>query len=280
MSLFGDIRDLAGSARRRLQPSPVERARREFEALAARAPRHTRGRVRLLDLDLQFADALSTVPQWDDIFVRESLAFTPQRPSPRILDCGANIGLATLWFKRRFAEARITAFEADPTVAAVLRRNLDVNHIKGVDVVEAALWSSAGPVAFHADGADSGAVDDVSDGAPGPRIEVPAVRLRDWVSGERIDLLKLDVEGAELEVLRDCADVFDHVRAILVEVHDFTPAMRRLPHCLDLLQRAGFHYTLADLHQTTWRSPVPSAGPFAGVAAWVIVVKAWPAVTS
>jgi FkbM family methyltransferase len=275
MTAFGTIRDLAGAARRRLRPSPVEQARREFEALASRVPRHTRGRVRLLDLDLQFADALSTVPQWDDIFVRECLAFRPEHRAPRILDCGANIGLATLWFKRRFADARITAFEADPAVAALLRRNLEVNRVRQVDVVEAAVWSSAGTVAFHSEGADSGAIDALSGGVPGPRIQVPAVRLRDWVSAERIDLVKLDIEGAELEVLSDCAGVLRQVRALHLEVHDFTPDSRRLPACLDLLQRSGFDYTLADLHQTTWRAGSPSAGPFPGVAAWVVAVKAW-----
>jgi FkbM family methyltransferase len=275
MTPFGNVRALVGAARRRLRPSPVEKARRDFDDLASRVPRYTRGRVRLLDIDLQFADARSTVPQWDDIFVREHLAFTPQRPSPRILDCGANIGLATLWYKRRFTDARITAFEADPTLAAVLRRNLEVNHIRQVDVVEAAVWSSAGKVSFYAEGADSGAVDAVSGETPGPRIEVPAVRLRDWVSGERIDLLKLDIEGAELEVLRDCADVLGQVRAIHVEVHDFAADARRLPACLDLLQRSGFQYTLSDLHQTTWRSGSPPAGPFPGVASWVVAVKAW-----
>ena len=47
--------------------------------------------------------------------------------TPRILDCGANVGLASLFFRRLYPQARITAFEADPALFAILEANLDAN---------------------------------------------------------------------------------------------------------------------------------------------------------
>jgi FkbM family methyltransferase len=274
MTAVRTARGLLGRAWRRLNPSPEQAARQRFEHEANRVPRHMPGRIRLLDLEIEYADALSTVPQWDDIFVRENLRFEPATPAPRVLDCGANIGLATLWLKRQFPGAVVTAFEADPTIAAILRRNLAANGALDVEIVEAAVWTSEGTVAFSSEGSDSGSVASLGVTA-GRSIEVRAVRLRDRMVGERIDLLKLDIEGAERDVLGDCVDALGSVRAIHMEVHDYDPRVRRLPACLDALTRAGFRYTLADLHQTDWRSDMSRPGPFSGVAGWVIAVKAW-----
>lgn len=272
--LARDLRRVAGGIRRRLWPSPQAAALRILMRAADRQPRYTAGRLRAMGFDLEYPDACSLVPQWNDLFVRGTLRFTPAVPSPRILDCGANIGLASLWLQRRFPAARITAFEADPALAAMLRRNLSANGVPA-EVVAAAVWSSAGTVRFRCEGSDSGAVDAVAADTPGPVQEVPAVRLRDWIAREPIDLLKIDVEGAELEILEDCVDVLGNVAALHLEVHDFHPERRLLPRCLLLIERAGLCYALDDLHQASWRRGAPGAGPFGGVSAWVVAVRAW-----
>jgi FkbM family methyltransferase len=275
MSVTADVKHALRGARRRLFPSPAEAALRHLEHVAASVPRHTHGRVRLVDLDIEFDDAASLVPQWNDIFVRRTLGFRTGSTSPRILDCGANVGLASLWLKRAYAGARITAFEASPALAATLRRNLDINLCRDVESVAAAVWSSAGTITFRAEGSDSGAVASVAADTAGPAIEVPSVRLRDWLVAEPVDLLKLDIEGAELEVLGDCRDALGQVGAIHLEVHDFASGSRLLPRCLALLEDAGFDYTLDDLHQAPWRPGAPAAGPFPGVAAWIVLIRAW-----
>ena len=81
--------------------------------------------------------------------LREARARLRRRstPSPRILDCGANVGLASLFFKRRYPAARITAFEADPALFAILDANLRANGAADVEARHAALWTSTGTVA-------------------------------------------------------------------------------------------------------------------------------------
>ncbi|MEW6320190.1 MAG: FkbM family methyltransferase [Acidobacteriota bacterium] len=275
MTLARAARALAGRLTRRLWPTPPEAAWRAIVARAAGEPRYTPGRLRVLDLDLAYTDAWSLGPQWHDIFVRESLAFTPASPAPRILDCGANIGLASIWLKRRFPEARITAFEADPALAAVLRENLAANRCADVEVVEAAVWRAAGRVSFRCEGSDSGAIADVAADTPGRDAELAAVRLRDWLA-EPVDLVKLDIEGAELDVLEDCADRLEAIRALQMEVHDFSPARRLLPRCLGLLDRAGFRYALDDFAVASWRDGARVEGPFRhAVPSWIVLVRAW-----
>lgn len=272
----GRLRTLARAGRRWLAPGPAEAARRQVCRAAEKAPRYQPGRIRLLDYEIAYSDLLTLCPQWDDIFVRESLAFRASTPAPRILDCGANIGLATLFWKRAYPQARITAFEADPDLATLLAENLGRHGAADVEIVPAAVWTADGPIDFLCEGSDSGAVAAVAAPIAGEVRRVRAVRLRGYLEREPVDLLKLDVEGAELALLTDCADVLGHVRAVLVEVHDFTPGRRLLSGVLDVLERAGFTTALGNVLPVTWRPCDAPASPFPGShAAWLAPVRAW-----
>ena len=260
-------------------PRPAEAAWRRAVRTAESSPRRAPGTIRLLDYDIAFSDATSLAPQWHDIFVRESLAFNSRRPSPRILDCGANLGLASLYFKRRYADARITAFEPDPVIAPLLRRNLEQNGGADINVVEAAVWNARDRLSFFSDQADAGALA-AAETPEGARdrtaTAVNSVRLREWLEGEEIDLLKLDIEGAELVVLQDIESALHSVAAIHLEVHDLNPARRILPECASILDRSGFVTALGGLLPATWRSWPQSHSPFPGaVPGWITTVRAW-----
>lgn len=265
------------AAHRRLWPTPEEKAWRTIRVRAERERRRTPGELQLMDLDIAYVDALSLAPQWHDIFVRRSLSFLASTDAPRVLDCGANVGLASIWIKRQYPNARITAFEADPTIHAVLKRNLQRNNMTDVETVQAAVWRDTQPITFRCEGADSGAIDQVAAQTPGRVCEVPAIRLRDYLlNGSPVDLLKLDIEGAEGDVLADAEDALGRVGAMQIEVHDFDAGRRLLPRLLDLLDRRGFEYALDDFSSATWRTEATRRGPFArAVPAWVVLVRAW-----
>jgi FkbM family methyltransferase len=276
------MRRAASAIKRQLHPTPEFAAWQRAEAMAASVPRRTRGRITLLEYDLEYADLLSFCPQFHEIFVARGLEFRTANPSPRILDCGSNIGAATLFFKRQHPGARITAYEADPELCAMTRRNLERNGAADVDVVHAALWTSTGEVSFLAEGSDSGMIGAVGGAAPSipaRTITVPSLRLRDVLANDRIDLLKLDIEGAEDAVLIDCEPVLDRVNAIVMDLHEFDPADRRTPRVFDCLSRAGFVYSVDDLLGQHWRPPVAAAdSPFPGLPlVWSMTVRAWRA---
>ena len=266
----------AGRAKRWLTPSADEVAWQRACRVAERTPRLTPGEIAMGPYSIRYSDLLTFCPQWHDIFVTGSLAFETANPAPRILDCGANVGLASLFFKRHYPAARITAFEADPAIAALLAHNVRANGAGDVEVVAAAVWTSAGEVDFQADGMDAGAVASVSGDRSSPAVRVPTVRLADQLARERVDLLKLDIEGAESDVLPDCAGALEHVNAILLEVHEFDPGQRRCPALLQLLTRAGFSYAVTHVTPLPARAQGAARGPFPHRSSiWVEAVSAW-----
>ncbi len=205
----------------------------------ARVPRHTATTARLFGRRIRVADAASFLVDVEEIFRRRVYDFAPATESPRILDCGANLGLATIFLKRRFPLARVRAFEPDPALCAALRENLAAFGLADVAVEEAAVWTAASALRFWREGAHSGRV--AREGDIGEFAEVAAVRLRDEL-GEPVDLLKLDVEGAETAVLLDCRDRLVNVAALFAEYHSLADEPQRLDALLAALSGAGFRY--------------------------------------
>ena len=266
-----------GAIRRRIFERPEKAAWRLACHQAEVTPRFTPGHITLMDYDVRYADLLTLCPQWDDIFVKRTLAFSSASPAPRILDCGANVGLATLFFRRLFPDARITAFEADPALFAMLDANLHANGAGAVDTRHAAVWTSTGTLTFHCEGSDSGMIGSLPGAVDGRATTVPSLRLRDVLDEGQVDLLKLDIEGAEDAVLADCEPVLHRVKALVMDLHEFDPSVRQAPRVLELLVRAGFRYAIDEFVPLPSRAPQAGADtPFPGKALqWAMTVRAW-----
>ena len=262
---------------RQLFPSPEAAAWKRAWHRAELTPRFEPGTIQMLDYRLQYSDLLSFCVQWQDIFVKRCLDFQAATDAPRILDCGANVGLASLYFRHRYPRARITAYEADPNLAAMLDANLKTNGAADAEVVHAALWTANGELTFRCEGSDSGMIGSLPGAIDGRAIVVRSRRLRDLLEAEPIDLLKLDIEGAEDLVLADCEPVLRRVRAMIMDLHEFDPDDRRAPCVLERLARAGFAYAIDGFVPLTWRLPLAGATtPFPGKAMqWAMTVRAW-----
>jgi FkbM family methyltransferase len=188
--------------------------------------------------EIEIHDASSFLNQWDEIFVHEIYAFQAATTKPVIVDCGANMGLGVLYFKKRFPQATVIAFEADQAIAQVVQKNVQQNKLTNVTVYAAAAWTAAGTISFDADGAQGGQ-------AGQGTIQIPAMRLRDeLLKYERIDFLKMDIEGAEHAVLHDCQDALERVDHLFVEYHSRTDQPQQLHELLRLLTQHQFRYTL------------------------------------
>jgi len=139
------------------------------------------------------------------------------------------------------------------------------------------VWTGDGALSFSCEGSDSGMIGALPGAVAGTSTQVPSVRLRNIIEREPIDVLKLDIEGAEGAVLEDCAGALGHVRTLLLDLHEFDPAVRQAPRVLDLLTRAGFTYTVGELVSLPWRKPVAGPDtPFpAHAMTWAMLVRAW-----
>lgn len=145
-----------------------------------------------LDYQVRITDGPNFYMQFKDEFVSRIYHFDADRPEPRIIDGGGNIGMSVLYFKRVYPGARITCFEPDPAIFAMLEENLARNGLSDVRLIKAGLSGEAGEVSFTPDGTSGGQV--VSSGG---EIRVRVERLSDYLD-EPVDFLKLNIEGEEL----------------------------------------------------------------------------------
>ena len=137
-------------------------------------------------------------------------------------DVGANIGTVTLPVATAGA-LECLAFEPERANAARLAENAELNGLVNVTVIEAAVWSIAGDLGLRAGGpVGSGTARVTAEVAEGHR-RVPATTI-DRLAGRgnrSPDILKVDAEGAELEVLRGARETLAgaRVRDVFVETH-------------------------------------------------------------
>src|SRR5258707_9216969 len=148
------------------------------------------------------------------------------RAGDHVAESGASIGLYALAFAGRVgASGHVTAFEPDPESVSALEANVSVNGWQDrVTVIRAAVGKSSGQVRFAAARGLESRIEtrpEICDGV----ITVRMVTLEDALAGDRIDLIKIDVEGFEQQVLEGArkilADKNRRPKAILVEVHPF-----------------------------------------------------------
>ena len=185
-------------------------------------------------------DALSFLWQFREIFVDEFYRFPTTSAAPVIFDCGTNIGTSVLYFRQLYPNARIVAFEADEHISTTLQENLKQNQISGVEVVTKAVWTNNEGIWFGSDQADSASIFSQTD-----RKLVPSVRLRDYLLREsKIDMLKMDIEGAETAVLTDCRDALTQVQNLFVEFHAYLNHAQTLAEVMQVLEESGFRYYL------------------------------------
>lgn len=202
----------------------------------SKLPRYCRTTTDMIGKQIEIVDNTSFFAAYEEIFEKEIYRFTSGSPTPRVIDGGANIGLGSIYFKLLFPQAKVTAFEPDREVCSVLKSNLASFGFDDVEVREEALWSREGELSFRVDGADSGRLDDERGDAS---VTVKATRAKDLLD-ERIDFLKLDIEGAELEVLEDCFDALGNVENLFVEYHSFARKSQKIDRLFQILSDAGF----------------------------------------
>jgi FkbM family methyltransferase len=157
--------------------------------------------------------------------------FYRPRPGDVVLDVGANIGLFPLHLATLASGLRVHCFEPNPRAHALLRRNLEANGLTGwVTAHPLAVFDHNGPVVLRR-AARSGHRSLLATTLVRPEDgdEVEAIDLAEALrrsGAERVALLKVDVEGAEIEIVEGAgAAVWARIDRVVLEFHDrFRPA--------------------------------------------------------
>jgi FkbM family methyltransferase len=204
---------------------------------------------KILNFDVEYLHGDSLRLLYDEIFAREEYLFESSARQPVIFDCGANIGMATMFFKWLYPESTVVSFEADPTTFQVLQRNILKNQLQGVSAHNVALWNAEGSIPFFVREDEPGSLlmSTTAGRTSGREIQVEAKRLSSFING-KVDLLKLDVEGAEVKVICDLLESgkIDAVQQMIIEYHHHIP--REAPglgNFLAMLEQNGWNYQLS-----------------------------------
>ncbi|WP_121357537.1 FkbM family methyltransferase [Flavisolibacter nicotianae] len=206
-------------------------------------PRYQNGETNLLGGDFRFVDSASFIGQYFSVLNGSVYKFRADTDEPLIIDCGANIGMSILYFKKLYPKARIIAFEPDKKIFSTLEKNVEARGFRNVTLVNKGVWNTEGTLRFRAEGADGGSIVGENGSTAGDVAitEIETTSLKPYLEG-KVDFLKLDIEGAEAVVIEDCKDLLQNVQHLFIEYHSIANEPQRLDEILRALRASGFRY--------------------------------------
>ncbi len=192
---------------------------------------------------------------YDEIFVEREYDLELGKPS-LIVDAGAHIGLAAVYFASKYPQARVIALEPEPGNFAVLQRN--ARQYPNITPLNVGLWGRRAALRIdHVDDATwSFRVSEDTTGAGIPALGLQEVMQQAGV--DRIDVLKMDIEGSEVEVFAAHATWIGRVGTLIVELHD-----RFRPGCSQAMEAAlqGYDHVRARSGESLVVSGLSSRSP-------------------
>ncbi|RAJ08518.1 FkbM family methyltransferase [Chitinophaga skermanii] len=206
-------------------------------------PNHVLHSIPVYNANFYFEKPYEFIHSYDELIVDELYRFNAATDSPLIIDCGANIGLSVLYFKHLYPQSRIIAFEPDKVNNRLLTKNIDSFGLQNVSLEEKAIWIHNNTITFAASGSQGSKIDEV--GGHNGSITVQCQRLADLLQ-QKVDFLKIDIEGAEYEVIKDCKHLLPNVDHLFVEYHGDINEAYKLTEMLVIFQEAGFDYYLQE----------------------------------
>lgn len=158
------------------------------------------------------------------IFVQKDYDIFPKEFYPKIIfDCGANIGLSSLYFSEKYPEAKIIAVEPESENFETMKKN--IREKKNIKPYKFAIWNKNGFLKIE----DSGVGEwgfttkEVNNEKDSDVEAITIDKLMEINKVKHIDLLKLDIEGAEKEVFEKGYDKWlSKVDTLIIELHDRT----------------------------------------------------------
>jgi len=173
----------------------------------------------------------SDITVFNGIFRWQEYGWDLARAPQTVIDGGAYIGLSAIYFTMRYPGVRVIAVEASQANFNLLVRNTSA--FSNIEPVHAALWPQPGSLVLTDPGTGLWGLQVTDAGAPqsvahtrgdGSADSVRAITIPDIMRDyqlEKIDLLKVDIEGSEKELFSAPAPWIDQVDAICIELHDW-----------------------------------------------------------
>ncbi len=176
----------------------------------------------------------------DEIFIQE-IYKQELRENANVIDCGANIGLSVIYIKNHHPSANIIAFEPDEKNFELLTKNVGSFQLKKVELRKEAVWIEDGFLNFKTEGSMSSKIEPSNNLG----VQVKATRLKNLLKNQ-VDFLKMDIEGAEYEVIKDIRQELVNVQNLFIEYHGNFDQNKELNEILAILNENGFKYYIKE----------------------------------
>lgn len=174
------------------------------------------------------------------------LSLSDLKPGNAVIDIGAYCGLTSLAFAEKVGSSGyVYAFEPDPENFQALQTNINKYSMGNITVENAAVWKSNGSIAFQSEGTISSTIQILA-ARENATVTVKTINLSDYVLNKKIkkiDVIKIDVEGAELGILDSSRDILEKMHPrIILETHMVHDVMTTHD-CKSLLLELGYIVT-------------------------------------
>ncbi len=162
----------------------------------------------------------------EEIFIKGTYDIDLQEDNPTIIDAGANIGVAMLFFKWKYKNAKILCFEPNENCLRYLYQNISSNELTNIEIYEAFLSNTTSEIniAFPTSNLTSlNAKEMLQNETSSDSIITKKVNTRQLSNffNSKINLLKLDIEGGEVDVLYELIESkkFQLIENYIIEYH-------------------------------------------------------------
>lgn len=220
-----------------------------YRSRARRLAEGARGHIRRwgVSFDLNLSDNVQRLFYYTGWYERAFLEFLRDelRADDTYVDVGAHVGIDAAFAAHRAPNGRVVAFEPAPDTVALLQHS--VGRLENVDVVPAALGNAEGTVTLRANPKwhPEDAATRSRFGAGPPVGEAQVLRFDDWATGfGSLDVVKIDVEGDELDVLKGMSDSLRRLQPRVVAVEIYEPYLAAAgatkAEIIDLLADLGY----------------------------------------
>ena len=176
-------------------------------SLLKKQKRFQGGFIKLLEYQLYYVDSASLYSQYIEIVKNDIYAFSKKIKPKYIIDCGANIGLSV--------------------------------NFKNIKCIQSALWNKDDFIELNSINSDASSITQEIPNAN--KIKVRTESLKKYIN-KTVDFLKIDIEGAEYEVLIDIEERLDQVKNIFIEYHCDDLSNKKFNRIIQILTKAGFKY--------------------------------------
>ena len=181
---------------------------------------------------MSWYDVDCTDPDWPEMrFMRDRMV----REGDVVFECGGHHGCTAVVLSRWVGTTgKVISFEPHPRNAAILQRNLELNGIRNATLRQCAVGAAPGSVMMR-DASNAS----VTANPNAPRAFTAELVKLDDFRDEKPTVLKIDVEGFEVEVLKGAAEILKTLPKLAIEVHtpglgNYGTSVEKLLACLDL----------------------------------------------